>query len=190
MMTKTMVCSHGNNNHSLPKVLISSTHHFLVIQYFHLRRQCVSEIKNCLPCVFTLSLSCAVRIGVISLSMFVCVYTFVSMYLSMCICVCVRTSHVHAYSLVQCNWFSDATDACNSGASGDHREPISLHQAVCLCICAPVYQCVCASTCVFVCPHSPLTGVGFVGGRHSSELSQPGLDLDSRGKELKKKDEF
>ena len=34
------------------------------------------------------------------------------------------------YSLVQRNWFSDGTDACNSGASSDHREPISLHQAV------------------------------------------------------------
>ena len=34
------------------------------------------------------------------------------------------------YSLVQLNWFSDVTDACNSGASSDHREPISLHQAV------------------------------------------------------------
>ena len=34
------------------------------------------------------------------------------------------------YSLVQWNWYSDITDACNSGASGDHREPISLHQAV------------------------------------------------------------
>ena len=28
------------------------------------------------------------------------------------------------------NWFSGNTDACNSGASSDHREPISLHQAV------------------------------------------------------------
>ena len=35
------------------------------------------------------------------------------------------------YSLVQWNWFSDVIDACNSGASSDHREPISLHQAVC-----------------------------------------------------------
>ena len=34
------------------------------------------------------------------------------------------------YSLVQWNWFSDVTDACNSGASSDHREPISLHRAV------------------------------------------------------------
>ena len=34
------------------------------------------------------------------------------------------------YSLVQWNWFSDVTDACNSGASSDHGEPISLHQAV------------------------------------------------------------
>ena len=34
------------------------------------------------------------------------------------------------YSLVQWNWFSDVTDACNSGASSDHRGPISLHQAV------------------------------------------------------------
>ena len=34
------------------------------------------------------------------------------------------------YSLVQWNWFSGVTDACSSGASGDHREPISLHQAV------------------------------------------------------------
>ena len=34
------------------------------------------------------------------------------------------------YSLVQWNWFSDITDKCNSGASSDHREPISLHQAV------------------------------------------------------------
>ena len=36
------------------------------------------------------------------------------------------------YSLVQWNWFSDVTDACNSGASSDRREPISLHQAVAL----------------------------------------------------------
>ena len=35
------------------------------------------------------------------------------------------------YRLVQWNWFSDVTDACSSGASSDHREPISLHQAVC-----------------------------------------------------------
>ena len=34
------------------------------------------------------------------------------------------------YSLVQWNWFSDVTHACNSGASSDHRDPISLHQAV------------------------------------------------------------
>ena len=34
------------------------------------------------------------------------------------------------YSLVQWNWSCDVTDACNSGASGDQREPISLHQAV------------------------------------------------------------
>ena len=34
------------------------------------------------------------------------------------------------YSLVQWNWFSDVTEACNSGASSDGREPISLHQAV------------------------------------------------------------
>ena len=32
--------------------------------------------------------------------------------------------------VTQWNWFSDVTDACNSGASSDHREPISLHQAV------------------------------------------------------------
>ena len=31
---------------------------------------------------------------------------------------------------MQLNWFSDVTDACNSGASNDHREPISLQQAV------------------------------------------------------------
>ena len=34
------------------------------------------------------------------------------------------------YSLMQWNWFSDVTDACNSGASSDHREPISPHHAV------------------------------------------------------------
>ena len=37
---------------------------------------------------------------------------------------------LQTYSLVQWNWSSDVTDACNSGASSDHREPISLHQAV------------------------------------------------------------
>ena len=35
------------------------------------------------------------------------------------------------YSLVQWNLFSDVAHACNSGASSDHTEPISLHQAVC-----------------------------------------------------------
>ena len=37
---------------------------------------------------------------------------------------------IETYSLVHWNWFSDVTDACNSGASSDVREPISLHQAV------------------------------------------------------------
>ena len=37
---------------------------------------------------------------------------------------------ISLYSLVQWNWFSDVTDACNSGASIDHREPTSLHQDV------------------------------------------------------------
>ena len=36
------------------------------------------------------------------------------------------------HSLVQWNWFSDVTNTCNAGASSDQREPISLHQAVCL----------------------------------------------------------
>ena len=48
-----------------------------------------------------------------------------------CILLFLCTLHL-MYSLVQWNWFSDVTDACNSGASGDHREPISLHQAVLL----------------------------------------------------------
>ena len=37
----------------------------------------------------------------------------------------------HAHTVwCQWNWFSDVSDACNSGASSDIREPISLHQAV------------------------------------------------------------
>ena len=41
-----------------------------------------------------------------------------------------QCANYQIYSLVQWNWFSDVTDACNSGASSDVREPISLHQAV------------------------------------------------------------
>ena len=36
------------------------------------------------------------------------------------------------YRLVQCNWFSDVTGSCNSGACRDFKEPISLHRSVCV----------------------------------------------------------
>ena len=44
-----------------------------------------------------------------------------------------RSMKLRLYSLVQWNWFSDVTDACNSGVSSDHGEPISLHEALSLC---------------------------------------------------------